>query len=71
MELRRPNAILEVSLYQGDATTAEVLDSKKHVSKVSSAAMLHSVVLMCSAGGDLDLEKLQVLSPSQRMLCEL
>ena len=75
----RPEASLsvevqvEVYLYQGDATTADVLDCKKHVSRISSSAMAlqHLSQLMRTGGREVDLAALQELCPSQRMICDL
>ena len=63
--------VLDTFLKQDDATTAAVLDNTTHVSDITSPMIASTDVAGCTACGKLDVERLEGLCPSRRILCDL
>ena len=64
--------MLEVVLFSGDATTADVLSNKFYVSRTSTSSLLLADGQACvNSAGDLDTQALQYWCPSLRSACDL
>ena len=76
VDVMSPMRISDVKVFdrlvnQGDATTAAVLDNTKHGSNITSPMIALTDVAGCTACGKLDVERLEGLCPSRRILCDL
>jgi len=68
----QPILSAEAFLYQADATTADVLDAKKHVSKLNHVSMVCSDVKDCAgADGNVDVEALAARCPGHTTMMNL